>query len=219
MNKEEYLKLMKEDDSWAPGWDAITTAFEILYPNQEPHHLATEVLDRAMFGGDNYLDGYSVYTSLNGYRHILSYGFSELYAHEDNVGAQESGWGYELTGKIKEANAEDCIWFIDMLSRMAYYTFTQNRPLGPFQFINIGRSVKSESDSAITGLLVVPDTEVPSINTIHGKVQFLQLVGITNNELAMLTENRNKAPTLMQKLQELNPYLYIDLSRNFDVLF
>lgn len=39
------------------------------------------------------------------------------------------------------------------------------------------------SDTLLTSYLFVPDTEVPGIDTLHGRVDFLQLVGITQREL------------------------------------
>ena len=30
MTKEEYVKRMKEDDEWAPGWEAIDAEFDCL---------------------------------------------------------------------------------------------------------------------------------------------------------------------------------------------
>lgn len=36
-----------------------------------------------MMGGDEYLDGYSIYTSPNGYKHLVTYGMSELYSNEE----------------------------------------------------------------------------------------------------------------------------------------
>ena len=68
MNKEEYKKYAEEHEDWAPGWDAIDECFEKLYPGQEPEHFGTNIISRAMMGGDEYLDGYSIYTSPNGYK-------------------------------------------------------------------------------------------------------------------------------------------------------
>ena len=59
---------MEENQDWAPGWDTIEQEFERLYPGQEPVHYGTNMVSRAIFGGDNYLDGYSVYDSPKGYK-------------------------------------------------------------------------------------------------------------------------------------------------------
>jgi len=79
MDKQEYKRLAAEQEDWAPGWDAIDAVFENLYPNQEPSHFGTDLHARAIFGGDQYLDGYSIYESSHGYKHIVTYGMTELY--------------------------------------------------------------------------------------------------------------------------------------------
>ena len=73
MTREEYVERMEKEDDWAPGWDAIDREFDRLYPGQEPAHYGTNINARAIFGGDNYLDGYSVYESQKGYQHIVTY--------------------------------------------------------------------------------------------------------------------------------------------------
>ena len=78
MTREEYIKYAEETGDWAPGWEVIDSCFEALYPGQEPHHFATNTESRAMFGGESYLDGYSIYQSNHGYKHIVTYGLSEI---------------------------------------------------------------------------------------------------------------------------------------------
>ena len=41
MTKEEFLKRVKEDEEWAPGWETIEQEFERLYPGQEARHYGT----------------------------------------------------------------------------------------------------------------------------------------------------------------------------------
>lgn len=67
MKLEEYKKRASEEEDWAQGWDAIDEVFDKLYPNEKPAHFATDMHKRAIFGGDEYLDGYSIYQSNNGY--------------------------------------------------------------------------------------------------------------------------------------------------------
>ena len=83
MTREEYMARLNSEDDWAPGWDAVEEEFARLYPGKEPAHYGTEIHARAMFGGDNYLDGYSLYDSGKGYQHIVTYGMSELYMNEE----------------------------------------------------------------------------------------------------------------------------------------
>ena len=92
MTKEEYINRMKEDEEWAPGWDAIDAEFDRLYPGQEPAHYATTIESRPMFGGVEFLDGFSAFDMGNGCRHIVTYGMTELYADEKAFGGAFSRW-------------------------------------------------------------------------------------------------------------------------------
>ncbi len=214
MNLEEYKKRASEQDDWAPGWDAIDEVFEKLYPNQKPAHYGTTLTKRAIFGGDQYIDGYSIYQSLNGYKHLLTYGMTELYANEEAFGGEWSRWGYEMTIKLKESSSEDCMWAIDMLSNLARYTYTQKRFFEPLQFIGgNGTSLHIGVESVITALLAVNDTEANGIDTVHGRVNFIQLVGITQRELEILKEDRTKAGILVENMKIDNPYLVTDMKR------
>lgn len=66
MTKREYIKRMNEDKEWAPCWEAIESEFARLYPGVKEAHYATALPARAMLGGDEFLDGFSVYTSDKG---------------------------------------------------------------------------------------------------------------------------------------------------------
>ena len=55
MSYEEFIKKLEEEEDWAPGWEAIDEVFDELYPNQTPEHFGTNMLKRAIFGGDNIL--------------------------------------------------------------------------------------------------------------------------------------------------------------------
>ena len=92
MSYEEFIKKLEEEEEedWAPGWEAIDEVFDELYPNQTPEHFGTNMLKRAIFGGDQYIDGYSVYSSPNGYKHIVTYGMTQLYAAKDGFGGDWS---------------------------------------------------------------------------------------------------------------------------------
>ena len=79
MTKEEYIQKMNKQEDWAPGWDAIDDVFDGLYPGGKEDHYMTTLISRALFGGPEYLDGYSAYKNPKGYYHIVTYGMSELY--------------------------------------------------------------------------------------------------------------------------------------------
>lgn len=214
MTLEEYKKYSLEQEDWAPGWEAIDEVFDNLYPNQKPAHYGTDLHKRSIFGGDEYLDGYSVYHSPNGYKHILTYGMTELYTNEETFGGEWSRWGYEMTIKLKEDTNEECMWAINMLANLARYTYTKKRFFEPMQFIaGNGTSLHIGIDSAITALFIVNDTEANGIDTIHGRVEFIQLVGITQRELEVLKENHNQAQIFVENMKKDNPYLVTDMKR------
>ncbi|WP_286672178.1 suppressor of fused domain protein [Cohnella hashimotonis] len=214
MNLDAYQIRAAEQEDWAPGWDAIDEAFEKLYPGQTPAHYGTDIHVRALFGGDNFLDGYSIYQSENGYKHMLTYGMTELYVEEQSFGGEWSRWGYEMTFKLKEESVENCLWAIDMLSNLARYTYTRETFFEPFQYIaGNGSSIHVGVESAITALIVVSDTEAEGINTVHGKVDFNQLVGITQRELDLLKEDGTRIHRLIENMKRDNPFLMTDMNR------
>ena len=203
MTKEEFLRRMQEGETYAPGWQAIDDAFEALYPGQQPEHFGTLLPSRAALGGDEYLDGFSVYSSPKGYKHLVTYGMTVLYGDEEAFGGEWNGWGYEMTIKLKEKDTANCMWAIDMLSNLARYTYKTQRFFQPNQFIRgNGSSLHVGSDSLITALLLVNDTEAQPQMSVYGKSEFLQLVGITEAELGAVMEDRNNIPVLLRRMKE-----------------
>ncbi len=214
MDIEEYKTQAEQQEDWAPGWEAIDMVFDQLYDNQNPAHYGTELHKRAMFGGDQYLDGFSIYESGNGYKHILTYGMSELYVNEEAFGREWSGWGYEMTFKLQAESAEECLWACDVLANLARYTYTQQRFFEPLQFVaGNGTSIHYGVESDITALLVVNDTEAKGNDSVHGRVEFLQVVGITERELELLKEDFTLAAKLVEEMKKDNPYLVTNMGR------
>lgn len=211
MTKAEFLAKMEADESWAPGWEAIDGVFRALYPGQKPFHYAT--VSRAVFGGKDFLDGCSIYPSPKGYFHLVTYGMSELYAEPEALGGEWSKWGYEMTMKLRGEKPEDCLWALDLLNNLARYTFTQKRFFEPWQFVDgRGAPIRTGTDTALTSLIIVPDTEVQGLDTLYGRLEFLQLVGITQAELSRLS-TREEVRALAEQLRQAEPWLVTDLDR------
>lgn len=214
MTKEEFIEKMEADPEWAPGWDVIDKEFERLYPGQEPKHYGTNMVARAICGGDQYLDGYSIYESKKGYKHIVTYGMTELYADVDSLGGEWNRWGYEMTIKLIEDTAEDCMWALDMLSNLARYTYTQDSYFEPFQYVaGNGTSLHVGVESQITALMTVADTEAMSQDTIYGKTEFIQLVGITQKELEAIKEDFGNLQKIYENMKKDNPDMVTDMKR------
>lgn len=221
MTLEQYKQYAKENEDWTPGWEAIDRAFESIYHEQKPKHYATNLISRASLGGDQYLDGYSIYKSEHGYSHIVTYGMSELYVNEESFGGEWSGWGYEMTFKLMSKNPQDCLWVFNIFANLAFLTNTKENFLQNLQFIaGDNKPIDRVSNSQITGLIIVYDTEILSSNTPHGRLDFLQLVGITQKELEHIArfedEEASKAEIqkLVHRMQEDNPYLVTNMQRD-----
>ncbi len=216
MTKREYVKRMKEEEDWAPGWDAIEAEFARLYPGVKEAHYGTQIPYRAMFGGDEFLDGFSVFTSDKGYQHIVTFGMSALYADEKAFGKEYSRWGYEMTMKLKEAAPNDCIWAMEVLSNLARYTYKTERYFDPFQCIpGNGDPLHAGTESQITALITIDDTTAQAQKTPHGKLGFIQLVGITQAESDVIKQDINKIPELVNLMKKDNPELVTDMTRSF----
>ncbi len=214
MTREEFIERMNADEEWAPGWDVIDQVFGALYPGQEPAHFGTVLTSRAIFGGDQYLDGFSIYASPKGYQHLVTYGMTELYADEEAFGEEWNKWGYEMTIKLAEPDAAHCQWAIDMLANLARYTYTKERYFEPYQYIaGNGTSLHVGTESAITALITIPDTEAQPQDTIYGRTEFIQLVGITEPELQAILADHDRIYELYEKMKADNPDFVTDMSR------
>lgn len=215
LTKEEFLIRIKEDESYSPGWQAIDDAFEKLYPGQTPDHFGTSLLSRAIFGGDEYLDGFSIYSSPKGYKHLVTYGMTVLYGEEDAFGGEWNGWGYEMTIKLKEKDTESCMWAINMMSNLARYTYKTERFFEPNQYIKRnGTSLHIDANSLITALLLVNDTEAETQMSVYGKTEFIQLVGITESEIQAIIHDQNNIAKLIALMKaDGNEDLVTDMRR------
>ena len=184
------------------GWKAIEEEFEMVYVGQtNPKHYGTLIKWR--FGGNDPLDGISIYEGED-YWHFVTFGLSELYEKESED-KEVSGFGYEMTFKLKKDNYEDtegeirCIGCIlQMISRI---TFTKGEVFYPFEYLYTGQveGIDVNQKSNITGFICVPDTTVNTIQTSNGKVEFLELIGVTEAELKQLS-TRDSVKVMYEKL-------------------
>lgn len=107
----------------------------------------------------------------------------------------------------------------DLLGNIARYTYNTEKYFEPFHFINCNGSVNAAIDSNITALLAFSDTEAQSIDTIYGKTDFIQFVGITSEEYKMLSETPSKAAELAKRIKADYPDLTTDLHRTKSYIF
>ncbi|MDR2223892.1 MAG: suppressor of fused domain protein [Flavobacteriaceae bacterium] len=213
MTKEEYQQKYTEED--AVGWDFISDHLDKLYGEQEPQHFGNSI--PYSLGGQNPLDGLSVYNSTNqtDHFHIVSYGFSDLYYNEEAFDHDFSGYGFELTMRLKKQGDENIHWAMNLMNNLAKYVFDSAKWFEEFHFIPTNSPIRLDYDTDLVGIAFVIDPELGSIETPNGRVDFLQMVAITQKELDMLWENPKTAETakLIEELRKDNPLLITDLDR------
>ncbi len=215
MNLKEYKKTYNEDDS--VGWDCIDEVAEKFYPNQEPKHYGTMLNYR--LGGEDPLDGVSIYKSdkQQEHYHLVSYGMSKLYYDEESAGGEFSGWGFEFTFRLApfQDDKGDPKWAVSLMQNLAKYVFQTQNWFEENHFIPTNSPIRLNTDTEITAIAFVLDPEMGKINTPHGEVKFLQMVGITTTEYEELKKNpkKSEAKKLLDKLRKDNPLLITDLNR------
>ena len=218
MTQDEYIKQFNEDD--AVGWDCIDNKLKEIYGDQEPRHYGTLIKYR--FGGRDPLDGISIYDQNEPvfHRHIVSYGMSELYYNPEQAGEKFSKWGFEFTFRVvpyledEEYNdaEHEPMWAAYIMQHLARIVFEDNKPFKPYFFFE-GGAINDETK--ISGVAFVIDPVLGKIDTPHGEVIFLQMVGLTQKELDWLWEdpNSNRCEELINKMRVDNLMLITDLNR------
>lgn len=201
MNKDENKDDLEEIN--CSGWDAITNECDKVYPNQEnPKHYGT--LIRWSLGGNDPLDGISVYDA-GTYWHFVTYGLSELYEKETDD-LEYSGYGMEFTFKLKKDNYENeeseirCI--CNILQSIARITFNKGELFNPYEYIYTGQKVgiDSKQQSNITGFITIPDDKFRTLNTPNGKLEFVEFIGVTKEEIEAVKNKEITVKDLYEKL-------------------
>ncbi|GIP27001.1 hypothetical protein J23TS9_21310 [Paenibacillus sp. J23TS9] len=195
------------------GWDAIDQQLSKIYRDQEPKHYGT--LISYALGGQDPLDGISAYKrdTPAPHWHFVTYGFTELYEKEsDHV--EDSGYGFELTLRLarKEEEEEPPAWALNLLQNMGRYVFNSGNIFRSGDYLDANGPICLNADTRLTALAFVHDPELPAIHTSNGRVEFLQMVGMTGDELEAM-QTWNTLGVLSAGLDYM-PYYITDLTRD-----
>ena len=201
----------------AAGWDAIDQALEKVYGTQQPAHYGTLIKFR--LGGPDPLDGISVYRSEQGrpHWHYVTYGLSDLYGDlEDSheVGFDKaSGYGFELTFRLARTadEQEPPHWPMHFLQNIARYVFSSGNVLAAGHWMPANGPIATESDTRLTEMGFVEDPELPPIHSPFGKLSFLEVVGLTAEELQDM--RRWNVRGALKAMEPHLPLWVTDLSR------
>jgi len=217
MDKATYKKIFTEED--AVGWIAIDKALENIYGDTEPKHYGPLCGIHFSVGGTDPIDGASIYDSNHQetHKHLVSYGMSELYYDEDKSEEEFSKWGFEFTFRLKpfKEDKDEPTWAIQIMNNLARYVFSSGKWFEENHFIPANGPIRLNTETKIVGFVFAVDPELGKIETPHGEVAFLQLVGITEDEVERLKANPTTTAVeeLIKELKETNPLLITDLER------
>lgn len=217
-DRQEHDDAQASGDAGAtPGWEAIDAALAALYGDQTPKHYGTLIGYR--LGGPDPLDGISAYrrTMPRPHWHVVTYGFSDLYEKETED-AERSGYGFELSFRLADDTlatagdeAEPPGWVFGFLQNLARYVFDSGNVFEAGHYMHLNGPIALGHDTAIQSIAFLRDPELPPIDTPNGRVEFLQVVGITLDE-----EQAFKRWTTLKALEVLAPSLPLfvtDLAR------
>ena len=112
----------------------------------------------------------------------------------------------EFTFKLKKGCYTDeereikCI--CGLLQQIARLTFKNNMIFNSFEYLYTGQTVGIDSKQAsnITGFITIPDTKFQTLDTKNGKVNFVEFIGATNNELLALKNKEIDVRALYSKI-------------------
>ncbi len=190
-----------------PGTAAIDAALAAIHGAVEPDRYASPAV---ALGGDGAIEQVAVYrVEQPRHWHLVSYGLSEL--HEKRSGdPSTSGAGFELTFRVARGDEEDApAWAIDLVQTLASYVHASGRGFAAGQQLDLQGPLTADDATQLRAVVFTRDPQLGRIDTPHGTVEFLQLVGITLDELAAIRAGK----PLLADRAAVNPLHLTDVAR------
>lgn len=190
----------------AAGWDAIDAACLRLYGDQPPRHVG--YAPGRAFG--SVLQGCSAYRA-GDHWHYVTYGLSNLFDDDEGDNNGLSGWGYELTWRVRDlgAEAEAPGWPFTVLQRLAKWASDGGVVLAEGSRLTIGPVTgyphTDGPDTPLIGVLLATDPQLGEIGTPNGRVRFLQFVAVDAETLAVAQERGSAA--VVDRLRQEDPLM------------
>lgn len=167
-----------EDEPLSPaaGWEAIEQAFAKLYPGQPAMqwtHQGVMRMHDLRSPPENPFDAVNVYDA-GTFWHYVSFGMSDLYGKESDD--EWSGFGYEFTFRLAKSGDVAPLWPINVMGSLARAAFTGSA-FGPGHTVQLG-PLDGRPETKLDSLLLTVDPGLALLDTPHGRVGFLLLVGV-----------------------------------------
>jgi len=177
----------------AQGLRLIIQACQRLYP-QQPNPLQVTAVVKYWLGGPDPLDYISMFANPGTadsapHWHYVSCGLTDLHGdarvHPPATSPEAaSGYGFELTFRLRrEPNQnQPPTWPAALLNSIAKYVFESENKLVAGDHINWSKPL-DRGTSTLRHLLVAKDPQLEQFSTGLGTVRFLQLIGVSEEEL------------------------------------
>jgi hypothetical protein len=173
---------MPIDREQAPGFKAIKKTLVDFYGTKEEEFFFAE-------GNEDPLEGVSVYrsTAETPHWHYISFGFSDL-EEKESESRDLSGYGFELTFRLemKETEKTPPSWPSHLLNDLAREVFQMGNRMQAGSHMALSQPLESDCDTKLHAITIALDSELGTIKTVNGKIQFLQVVALTLDELDLL---------------------------------
>jgi hypothetical protein len=131
--------------------------------------------------------------------------------HLVTVGLAPAGWGSELTLRLGRGDDEAPGWAANLLANLAAYVLSSGHPLAAGHHIDLRGPIRLGDPTAITAAAVILDPLLGTLDGPAGTVEYLQVAGLTADELELCRSWRTEA--VLGLLSESDPLLVTRLER------
>ncbi|XP_072765960.1 suppressor of fused homolog [Anoplolepis gracilipes] len=209
----------------APGLDALYSLCRQIYPEQV-NPLTVTAIVKYWLGGPDALDYISMYANpgcpeleVPPHWHYVSLGLSDLHGdgrlHPKPGPGRPSGFGFELTFRLVRERGEMTppTWPANVMQQLAKYVFNSGNTLMPGDHVSWHAPLDG-GNGRITQILMGQDPQLPAISTPHGDVSFVQIVGVTSEELQAAQHwNGLGVVNLLKSARDCGPWLLTNMKR------
>ncbi len=203
MDKAEYLLKAQKERDWLPGKEALTFALTQAY-GDDYEFIARQAIENTTSS----LNGFYVFPR-GELCEIVTCGLSCLAPHGDAYHAAISGWGVELTMLHPRKDEGALTLAFRLMDRLAQGIDVRKRCYPKSRCIPV--SFETNDREALSlyarNVLLTGNTELPSINTIHGKVEFRQIINVSDNDVSKLKQIPSRVQQLLFGIRQQNERL------------
>jgi len=155
--------------------------------------------------------GEDAYQAVDPFRSIYVFHSPAQHWHFITMGL--SDFGFELTCRVPLTESEKLppTWPLRYLRRFGSYVLETNRGFDAGHYIDAAGPILGSRPTALEGFGVANDPSFDTISSAEGKVQLLQIVGLTRDELERVKKTDAKA--VLAALASSDPFLLSDYKR------